>query len=121
MLTQLLLLILAFMVYKKYFKKSTVCKKKTCSKCKSELENVKNEKIKLYGRESCGYTRKMLNQLKDENMMMHFHYVNTETREGNKEFVSKGLQGVPAFEYKGKIVVGYMPTKILFEKLNFKA
>ena len=116
MLTQLLLLILALIVYMKYF-----IKPKPKTKCSKSKSKKSTEKIKLYGRESCGYTIKMLSQLEKENKMMHFKYVDTETSEGKKEFTSKGLQGVPAFEHNGKIAVGYMPTEVLFDKLNFKA
>lgn len=78
-----------------------------------------NEKIKLYGRETCGFTVKMLKIIAKAKKTHMFEYIDVSTPEGKKEFskVSEA-DGVPAFVYKSKVVVGAMALDDLFEKLN---
>lgn len=77
------------------------------------------EKIIMFGRESCPYTVKMVDELKRTKTKKHFEFVDTSTQSGAKRFEKIGGNGVPHFLYKKKSATGYMPVKKLMEKLNY--
>lgn len=79
-----------------------------------------DDKIKMYGRQSCGYTVKMLNEIKQANMMDKFNYIDIETPAGEKEFKKTNADGVPHFEShdRSKSVTGAMPLNDLFQQLQ---
>ena len=79
-----------------------------------------NIKIKMYGRDSCGYTvkmQKLINVSQHKNM---FTYIDVNTLKGEIEYKKLNVKGVPTFQYKDKIVVGAMTLKQLFKKLNIE-
>ena len=78
----------------------------------------KNNKPIMYGRASCLYTVKMINELKEHNVFKKFEYVDTETKAGKQSFMKEGGEGVPCFVYNGRVVTGYMPARTLLKKLK---
>ena len=79
---------------------------------------VHEGKVIMYGRDTCGYTVKMKNLIKKSEYKHLFQYVEISK---NPHILKKlNVDGVPAFEYKGKVVVGAMPVKDLLKKINVK-
>lgn len=106
MINVLFLLILLYFLYK-------------CSCGKREMFESSQGKITMYGRQSCGYTRKMIEELQKTNTKKHFHYIDTSTKKGSQLFERIGGNGVPHFVYKNKSATGFMPANELMKKLNF--
>tara|TARA_B110000977_G_C11090636_1_gene496732 strand:- start:1483 stop:1731 length:249 start_codon:yes stop_codon:yes gene_type:complete len=77
-----------------------------------------NGQIKMYGRDSCGYTVEMKNKIEKSSHKHMFHYIDVNSPEGKKEYKKLRANGVPAFHFKGKTVVGAMPMEILLKNLN---
>lgn len=79
-----------------------------------------DDKIKMYGRKSCGYTVKMLNEIQKANVMDKFEYIDVETPAGEKEFKKTDADGVPHFESsdRSKSVTGAMPLNDLLQQLQ---
>lgn len=92
--------------------------RKTLSK-KTPL-SISVKKIKMYGRDSCGFTVKMKNLIKKEGKSHLFQYIDTSKPEGILKYEKLNVKGVPAFEYGSKIVVGAMSISQLLKKLNIK-
>lgn len=90
------------------------CKKKTCASCN------RSNAIKMFGRDSCGYTVKMKKDIDDSEHSKLFKYIDVETKEGHDEFKALQVSGVPAFSHKDKIEVGAMPVPVLLKKFNIK-
>lgn len=80
--------------------------------------SIKVEKIKMYGRDSCGFTVKMKELIKKEGKSYLFQYIDTSKPEGILKYEKLNVNGVPAFEYRNKVVVGAMSMSELLEKLN---
>jgi hypothetical protein len=88
-------------------------------------EQVSSSKIPLplnrplmFGRLSCPYTVKMIDELKKHRVFNMFVYVNTETQKGSQLMKQYGGEGVPFFVSKERKGHGFMPKSKLFEKLN---
>lgn len=79
-----------------------------------------DDKIKMYGRHSCGYTVKMLNEIKQAKLMNKFNYIDIETPDGKEEFKKTDADGVPHFESHdgSKSVTGAMPLNDLIQQLQ---
>jgi glutaredoxin len=77
-----------------------------------------DSQITMYGRDTCGFTVKMKNELKKTGLIKIIRYVDVTTPEGESEFKSKGFDGVPAFEGNGRVAMGYMKSTDLLKKLN---
>lgn len=90
--------------------------RKTLSKKKPVSTSV--EKIKMYGRDSCGFTVKMKNLIQKEGKQEMFEYIDTSKPDGILLYEKLNVNGVPAFEYKKKVVVGAMSMSDLLKKLN---
>lgn len=75
-----------------------------------------HEKITMYGRDTCGYTVKMKKMIDNSNYKSMFDYIEVS----NKPHILKELNidGVPAFEYKNKVIIGAMPVEVLLKKIN---
>ena len=81
-------------------------------------KKTKNKPL-MFGRMSCPYTVKMIDELKKNNKFNVFQYVDTTTEEGKKMLDIAGGQGVPHFvSNNGTSASGFMPTNVLFDKLN---
>lgn len=76
------------------------------------------DKIKMYGRNSCGYTIKMKDQIKKENLNHMFHFIDVSKEPGLSQFKNMNGNGVPMFKRNGRVAVGFMPTSELFSKLG---
>jgi len=72
----------------------------------------------MFGRQSCSYTIKMIEELKKNNSFKTFKYINTETKEGSNLFQQYEGKGVPYFVSQQGRVHGFMKTSELFDKLN---
>jgi len=72
----------------------------------------------MFGRVSCPYTVKMINELKKHKVFDTFQYINTETKHGSQLMHQYGGKGVPFFVHKNRKGHGFMPKSNLFEKLN---
>ena len=72
----------------------------------------------MFGRVSCPYTVKMINELKRHKVFNKFEYINTETKFGSQLMQKYGGEGVPFFVHKERKGHGFMPKSNLFEKLN---
>jgi len=72
----------------------------------------------MFGRISCPYTVKMIDELKKHKVFSKFEYVNTETKYGAQLMQHHGGEGVPFFVHKSRKGHGFMPKSKLFEKLN---
>ena len=77
-----------------------------------------NAKPLMFGRMSCPYTVKMVDELKSTNNYNKFKFIDTETKEGSDLLVQYGGQGVPYFVSKNGRASGFMKTSQLFDKLN---
>lgn len=77
-----------------------------------------NTKPLMFGRMSCPYTVKMVDELKKTNSYEKFKFIDTETKEGSDLLVHYGGQGVPYFVSKNGRSSGFMKTTQLFDKLN---
>lgn len=84
----------------------------------STVETYDSGEITMYGRDTCGFTVKMKNELKKSGLIKIIRYVDVTTPEGETEFKSKGFDGVPAFEGNGRVAMGYMKSTDLLKKLN---
>jgi glutaredoxin len=72
----------------------------------------------MYGRDTCGYTVKMKKNIDESDKKHMFTYIDVTTPEGSIKYEKLNVQGVPAFSYNGKTVVGAMPIDNLLKKLN---
>ena len=80
-----------------------------------------NTKILLYGRTSCPYTVKAVEQLKKDNIWDKVRFIDTDTEAGSAEFSKKKVNGVPYFENpsNGKSAIGFSPdSRVLMQKLG---
>lgn len=77
-----------------------------------------SNKPMMFGRVSCPYTVKMIDELKKHKVFDMFIYVNTETKKGAQLMQKYGGSGVPFFISNGRKGHGFMPKSKLFEKLN---
>ena len=75
-------------------------------------------KIIMYGRESCPYTVKMIDELKQSRKWKDITYLDVTKPENKKEFERLNLTAVPAFSGNGRIALGYMPTSKLYQTLD---
>ena len=75
--------------------------------------------VTVYGRESCGYTQKMLNALKSQKVPFNFLIVDEEP---HKTYVDKGMKSLnlppgsynlPMVDVKGELFVSAPPETIL--------
>ena len=89
---------------------------------KKDKENKvnKGEKITMYGRETCGYTVKMKEQLTKDGVMDSIIFVDTATKEGQEKLEKVGGSGVPHFTFEDKKATGYMKTKELLDTLGLQ-
>jgi glutaredoxin len=85
---------------------------------KIKKHNYNSEKILMYGRDSCGYTIKMKELIANSKFKERFQYIDITTELGELQYNKLDVNGVPAFYFKGKIVVGAMALEKLFQKLN---
>ena len=90
--------------------------------CIKNLKTSKQNqvKIKMYGRDSCGYTVKMQKLINLSQYKYMFNYIDIDTLEGKNEYKKLNVKGVPTFQYKDKVVVGAMSLKQLFKKFNIE-
>ena len=77
-----------------------------------------SDKPLMFGRISCPYTVKMIDELKKYKVFRKFEYVNTDTKNGAQLMRRHGGEGVPFFVHKNRKGHGFMPKSKLFEKLN---
>tara|TARA_B100001996_G_C18624315_1_gene579097 strand:+ start:183 stop:551 length:369 start_codon:yes stop_codon:yes gene_type:complete len=92
---------------------------KSKSKCGSDtIIPQKSSNIVMYGRESCPYTVKMINELKQSRKWKDITYVDVSQPSGKEEFDRLNLTAVPAFSGNGRIALGYMPTSKLYKTLD---
>ena len=70
----------------------------------------------IYGSKRCGYTIKLLDHLKQRNVMHKFVYKEANT---SKHFKSLNVEGVPCIYCKstGKLIIGYHTYDQLRKKL----
>lgn len=87
-----------------------ICYILTLCKSKSNAHYI------IYGSKQCGYTIKLLDHLKQKNVMKEFEYKEANT---SKHFKSLNVEGVPCVYCKltGKFVVGYQTYEQLRKKL----
>lgn len=85
---------------------------------KSENFYTSTPTILMYGRDTCGYTVKMKKNIDESDKKHMFTYIDVTTPEGSIKYEKLNVQGVPAFSYNGKTVVGAMPIDNLLKKLN---
>lgn len=78
--------------------------------------HLKTDKIIMYGKDSCGYTVKMKKIIDESQYKDLFEYI--EVSEKPQILKELNIEGVPAFKYKEKVVVGAMPVKDLLKKIN---
>lgn len=93
-----------------------VCKLSKPSKPRQKSNT--SGKILMYGRDSCGYTVKMKKLIDNSKFKDRFTYLDITTELGELQYNKLDVNGVPAFYFNGKIVVGAMSLKELFQKLN---
>ena len=92
--------------------------------CLLVLSNIKYERfiasniVKLYGRDTCGYTVKMKKMIDESKHKNKFTYIDVTTSYGKAEYDKLGVNGVPAFKYNEQIIVGAMPVEEVLQKLN---
>ena len=87
----------------------------------SKTAKAGNNAILLYGRMSCPYTAKAINQLKKDGAWSQVEFVDTGTRSGQVKFDKLNVSGVPHFvnTRTGNSVTGYNPdTQKLMDELN---
>lgn len=106
----LIICLIVLFIYLKKFNKKT--KKQ---QLKIPLPSIKPL---LFGRLSCPYTVKMIDELKKHNVLNKFKYIDTETKNGAQLMQKYGGNGVPFFVHKDRKGHGFMPKSKLFEKLN---
>lgn len=78
------------------------------------------EDVVVYGTHSCGYTVKLINELKKNKVWKDVTFVDTDTKEGASAFKSLGVSGVPVSinSVSGAMVHGYLPFPEFKQKLN---
>lgn len=76
--------------------------------------------VVVYGTHACGYTVKLIDELKKNGVWEDVSFVDVDTKEGNVAFKSLGFSGVPVSVNKvsGAIVHGYLPFSEFKQKLN---
>lgn len=84
-------------------------------------DDIEENDITFFGRDSCPFCVKMKNQLQNDGMLDYMEYVDVETPEGAEAFQnSEGDGAVPYFECAstGKSSTGFKPTKTLVKDLG---
>ena len=104
------------------------CNKMGCS-CSCSCGNPKKPKSILkkrskyvvYGTTNCGYTVKLLDEVKKMDKAKEFMYKDITKAENRKEYEKLGVEGVPvtlSVQNPEKVVVGYRPFKSLLKALR---
>lgn len=78
------------------------------------------EDVVVYGTHSCGYTVKLIDELKKNNVWEKITFVDVDTKEGADAFKGLGVSGVPVSvnNVSGAMVHGYVPFTTFKQKLN---
>ena len=78
------------------------------------------EDVVVYGTRSCGYTVKLIDELKKNKVWKDVTFVDVDTKEGAAAFKSLEVSGVPVSinSVSGAMVHGYLPFKEFKQKLN---
>tara|TARA_Y100000389_G_C17469368_1_gene528863 strand:+ start:2453 stop:2932 length:480 start_codon:yes stop_codon:yes gene_type:complete len=108
-----------------YFVNEASGKTTTGSMKTSELIDVLESKpsfknVVVYGSLSCGYTVKLIDELKKNKVWNDVSFVDVDTKEGATAFKTLDVSGVPISinNASGAIVHGYLPFKDFKQKLN---
>ena len=109
----LLVIVLVVLLFWCYFSKGTY-QKPSIPAAPSLPNVVSGGKPKLMYTPSCGYSRKQLEILDNNNMKDKFNIINCQD---NPE-QCKGIRGVPAFDFNGKKISGTQSAEKLNELLS---
>lgn len=76
--------------------------------------------VVVYGTRSCGYTVKLIDELKKNKVWKDVTFVDVDTKEGSDSFKTLGVSGVPVSvnSVSGEMVHGYVPFPEFKQKLN---
>lgn len=85
----------------------------------SELEQTVFADVIMYGSMGCGYTVKMIDELKKNKVWDSVTFVDTDTSEGKEMLEEIGVSGVPYMVHpNGRTAHGYMPFHELVKKFR---
>lgn len=121
-------LILAAIIFARIKRGSVMsgCKNCSCNRCtglwsKKGQAGQMGPKYIVYGTSRCGYTVKLLKEIKEMNAEDDFLYKDITDESNSEEYAQLGVQGVPvtvSIANSEKVVVGYRPFAKLIEGLN---
>jgi hypothetical protein len=81
----------------------------------------KKPKYVVYGTSRCGYTVKLLEEIKEMDTEKEFMYKDITKTENRKEYEKLGVEGVPvtvSVQNPEKVVVGYRPVGAMLKALR---
>lgn len=85
----------------------------------SELEQTEFKDVIMYGSMGCGYTVKMIDELKKHEVWESVTFVDTDTPDGKESFDEIGVSGVPYMVHpNGRSAHGYMPFHELVKQFR---
>jgi len=87
-----------------------------------ELDRSPSKRLKgttVYGSYSCGYTIKLIDELKNANVWNQIKFIDTDSKEGKQAFSKLSVDGVPYVVHpNGHSAHGFMKFEALLKKLN---
>jgi len=87
-----------------------------------ELDKSPSKRLKgtfVYGSYSCGYTIKLIDELKNANVWDQITFIDTDSEDGKRAFVKLSVEGVPYIVHpNGNTAHGFMTIEALLKKLN---
>ena len=85
----------------------------------TELEETEFKDVLMYGSMGCGYTVKMIDELKKHEAWDAVTFVDIDTSDGRDMFDQLGVNGVPYMvRPNGSVAHGYMPFNELVKKFR---
>lgn len=86
----------------------------------SIIHKLKDADIVIYKTNSCGYCKKLMDEIKNYGLENYVRIVDVDTSSGKSEYSSLNETGVPVIkcEKNGEIIAGYNPIPKIIEKLN---
>lgn len=84
-----------------------------------ELEQTKFEDVLMYGSMRCGYTVKMIEELKKNKAWEGVTFIDVDTPDGNELYEQLGVDGVPYMVHpNGSVAHGYMSFAELVKRFR---